>query len=354
MLKPAYDADAIMTVCHQWHDNLAARRVLSEKCIMVPNGVDTELFSPATQERKVKVRRRLGIPENSVCVGFSAKRSSDSSNRKGIETLVNAMQSLGGYPGISFAIMGPGWHDLVREQVQRGINCVYMPFLFDRGDVAEFYKAIDVFWVTSRIEGGPVPLLEAMSSGVPCISTAVGVAIDAITDNTNGFIAPFDYPDFYVSTTKQLTQMPDKLKRFGEAARDTVTSQFNEAKTTQSVASLYEIAERNFERRGGRLNAPRSGWSKPPVLPHNRPLMNASFPHDIRGWAMAEEHLVFFDYLMSEGDRVSAARVGLRAILSNPFSPRVWRRVLSVWPTVHRLLRYGYTVLKEITLVKRS
>ena len=169
-LEPYHTADAVMTVSRQWHEEILARGVPSEKCVMVPNGVDVELFKPPSREQKAKIRKKLGFERDRIYIGFSGKRSSDTSKRKGLETLTKAIQSLSRTKEIGLAIIGPGWDDLVREQRQRGIACVYSPFLVDRGDVADFYKAINIYWVTSKIEGGPVPLLEAMSSEVACVS----------------------------------------------------------------------------------------------------------------------------------------------------------------------------------------
>ena len=146
----------------------------------------------------------------------------------------------------------PGWHDLVREQWQRGIACNYYPFLVDRKDVADFYKAIDVYWVTSRIEGGPIPLLEAMSTAVACISTPVGIALEAIVSKTNGFIAPFDAPGIFATITGQLADSLEMRARIGNAARDTIVNQFQSSQGVGAIRNLYEIAEYQFELRGGK------------------------------------------------------------------------------------------------------
>jgi glycosyltransferase involved in cell wall biosynthesis len=340
MVAPAGDADAIMTVCHQWHNSLISKGVPSDRCVMVPNGIEIQFFRPVSQRRKIALRKKLGIPEQSTCVGFSGKRSSDSSGRKGISTLTRAMQSLAGSRNINFAIMGPGWDDLVHDYRARGGKCIYMPFLLDRSEVADFYNAIDLYWVTSRIEGGPVPLLEAMSCGATCISTPVGAAIDAISDKQNGFIAPFDDPDFYVALTRQLNEVPNARAQIGRSARETIVSRFNEAQTTQNVSRLYEIADANFvTRRCAGRAAPSNNLYKS----NHR---GRSFTYALRRRAMAEEHLLFFDYLMREGANAAAARIARRAIASDPLSVDVWKRASPAWPRAHRLLAFGRKMLK--------
>jgi len=62
-----------------------------------------------------------------------------------------------------------------------------------------YYKITDLYIVSSREEGGPKQMLESMASGVPVISTHVGMAPDVIIDGKNGFIVD-------VEDTKTLTQ----------------------------------------------------------------------------------------------------------------------------------------------------
>src|SRR5262249_38577536 len=154
-------ADAVMTVCLQWHTELLAQGTPPEKCVMVPNGVDIKLFTPATPTERRRARKHLGIPQDSICIGFSGKRSSNSLGRKGIDPLLSAMQMLNPATKFGLAVIGPGWNGLMQGEPQRNFTLAYKPFLLDREEVADFYKALDFYWVTSTIEGGPVPLLEA-------------------------------------------------------------------------------------------------------------------------------------------------------------------------------------------------
>ena len=62
---------------------------------------------------------------------------------------------------------------------------------------------------------------------------------------------------------------------------------------------------------------------------------------------MAEEHLLFFNYLMGEGATTAAARIALRAIAADPLSFDVWRRAFSAWPKAHGLLAFGHRMLRS-------
>ena len=51
------------------------------------------------------------------------------------------------------------------------------------------YQALDAYLITSRDEGGPKALLEAMASGVPMVTTRVGQAIDLARSDENALVA---------------------------------------------------------------------------------------------------------------------------------------------------------------------
>jgi glycosyltransferase involved in cell wall biosynthesis len=57
-----------------------------------------------------------------------------------------------------------------------------------RAELARAYRALDVYVVASRQEGGPKAVLEAMASGVPLVSTRVGQAVELVEDGRNGFL----------------------------------------------------------------------------------------------------------------------------------------------------------------------
>ena len=55
-------------------------------------------------------------------------------------------------------------------------------------DIIDYYRALDLYIVSSRAEGGPKAILEAMACGVPLVTTNVGMANSIIRDGINGFI----------------------------------------------------------------------------------------------------------------------------------------------------------------------
>jgi hypothetical protein len=118
-------------------------------------------------------------------------------------------------------------------------------------DVATLYRALDFYWVTARVEGGPVPLLEAMSSEVCCLSTRVGLARDIVEDGVNGVLLPMNDANAFVEETVRLWHEPALRLSMAAEARRTIQSQMDMANTLQGVREAYARACDNFNSRTG-------------------------------------------------------------------------------------------------------
>ena len=90
-------------------------------------------------------------------------------------------------------------------------------------DLAPCYHALDLYLVPSRDEGGPLAMLEAMASGVPVVSTEVGMASDLIRSGENGIIAPVDDAEALADGAAKLLSDKDMRQRFASEGPKTVT-----------------------------------------------------------------------------------------------------------------------------------
>lgn len=139
----------------------------------VPNGIDTDRFVPNEEARRV-VRQELRVPEEAPLIGFSGRFH----EMKDLATWLRAaaiMQMR--QPETHFWLCGGLEHELgdcaraalsvvpYRQQVH------FTPF---RSDPERVYPALDVFSLSSRTEACPMTVMEALSCGVPCVTTDVG------------------------------------------------------------------------------------------------------------------------------------------------------------------------------------
>ena len=103
-------------------------------------------------------------------------------------------------PEVFVLVAGPS-----RGYVRTGLERLGIPYrhvhLPDVDDLPQAYDAVDVCLVTSRDEGGPRAVLEAMATGVPLVTTRVGQASDLVRHGENGWMVDVDDVDGLVEWT---------------------------------------------------------------------------------------------------------------------------------------------------------
>ena len=110
----------------------------------------------------------------------------------------------------------------MRSGLERlGIRYAYH-YAPDRNELAKLYHPLDLYLVTSREEGGPMALMESMSSGVPVVSTRVGMAPDLIVDGVSGAFVDVGDVDGLAARAAELHALPDNAGALKAAARDAV------------------------------------------------------------------------------------------------------------------------------------
>ncbi len=140
---------------------------------------------------------------------------------KGPDIYIEAMRMMNmmGIKVVGF-LTGPA-----RGYVKQGLTAASIPFVHtyvkEHSDLVHCYHALDLYLVTSREEGGPMGLMESMASGVPVVSTQVGMAPDLIIDGVTGRLANVDDVQQVATMALELISMPN-LHQLREQALDAV------------------------------------------------------------------------------------------------------------------------------------
>lgn len=168
--------------------------IAPEKVFLIPLGVNLDFFQLQTAETRRRVRAAHNIPESAVVVGSFQKdgigwgEGLEPKLIKGPDIFLRTIALLRErIPGLLVLLTGPA-----RGYVKRGLAELGVPFrhiyVRQQAEVAPLYQALDLYLITSRQEGGPKALLEAMASGVPVVSTRVGQAMDLVRHGQNGWL----------------------------------------------------------------------------------------------------------------------------------------------------------------------
>ncbi|MDR2429260.1 MAG: glycosyltransferase family 4 protein [Candidatus Margulisbacteria bacterium] len=142
---------------------------------------------------------------------------------------------------VRFIIIGDGE---LREQLTASVklknldNKVFLAGFLN--DARKIYSDLDIVVLTSRNEGTPVTLIEAMACGKPVVSAAVGGVADIIDNNRTGYLAPQDRPEVFARKILQLCQSKTLRKTIGQRARKKILKLYAVEKLTAKINSLYK------------------------------------------------------------------------------------------------------------------
>ena len=332
---PFFHSDAVMTVSNQWQQHLMKLGIPGNHQGLVPFGVDTRKFHPPQNEARLKIRQALHLSEDAFVLGFSSRRISNTDDRKGTSCFLQALKSLHQQlPNLATLIIGPGWQALVNDIRQQGIPCTQAPYEMNHEQVAKYYRAMDMFWVTSRIEGGPVPLLEAMASNIPCISTPVGAALDLIYDGRNGYIVPVDSPELFVNRSLQLSRDEALRSAIGHEARKTIVENRQWSHAGKKLQDLYRLAIENFHSRSNNQDTQDEIYEKTERTrlkgSRQEPMTEeVFFSRKVQKWIQACEQINGLRLMAEMGEWKTACQFGLRALRTTRFNPSLWKEITS-------------------------
>ena len=97
-----------------------------------------------------------------------------------------------------------------------------MRFKTDYRDIVRYYQALDLYIITSRAEGGPKALLESWATGVPVVSTWVGMPADLIKHGENGMLAEVEDVEALTNHAMELIEDADLRERCRRQALEDV------------------------------------------------------------------------------------------------------------------------------------
>lgn len=197
-------------------------------------------WDPEGDRARGRRRSAVGLPPDVFLVGnvgnFTAKK--DHAN------LLRAMAGPGPIGGAHLALvgLGPLADELGRTARDLGI-AERVHFLGSRDDVFDLLPLFDTFCLSSEFEGFPIALVEAMATGLPCVSTSVGGVPEILVDGVNGLLVPSKDPAALRHALEAMLSEPDLARRCGLAARHSA----GELDLRHAVRALEEVYDRALE-----------------------------------------------------------------------------------------------------------
>jgi glycosyltransferase involved in cell wall biosynthesis len=214
------EPDLVLT-CSEWSRKELIARGVPWPIEVNYNGIDEQLFQPA--ERNTVAGRKFRI-------GFVGRLS----EYKGLPAVARTAGLLG--PDFEFHIVGGP---------EGGHQPPVAPNLFYRGvmnseQVADFLRQMDCFYFPSKSESFGIAAVEAMSTGLPVVASAVGGLPEIIRDAQNGYLVPVGDSEAAAGHIRRLQANPELCRSIGEAGRATVLERFTVTHTARRFLELHE------------------------------------------------------------------------------------------------------------------
>jgi len=206
--------------------------------MVITNGIDADLYSAAADDA---FRREYGIGAGEFLVGTVATPGRPA---KGLDILLDAVSILKELsPGCRFMVVGDLEYgrglEVLRDRDSRGLadDVIFTGF---RTDVHRALAAFDLYALTSRSEGFPLSLLQAMAAGLPIVSTRCGGPEQILDHGASGILVENGSATAIANAVALLRENPDERLRLGAAARCAVAARFTLEAQVHAYERVYE------------------------------------------------------------------------------------------------------------------
>ena len=224
-----------------------------QKIFLVPIGVDLNIFKPLPAAEKAHRRGAMKIPVDAFVVGSFQKDGhgwgdgAEPKLIKGPDIFVEAMTRLSKTRKIFCLLSGPA-RGYVKAGLERAGIAYAHHFFENPDDVCGLYQILDAYAVTSREEGGPKAIIEALACGVPLVTTRVGMAEDVLEGQDCGTICEIEDAE---SVSAALSQIAEN-KAFSERMRENGlrrVKDYDWAHVALACEELYKTLEHQKRRK---------------------------------------------------------------------------------------------------------
>jgi glycosyltransferase involved in cell wall biosynthesis len=201
----------------------------------IKNGIDHIAFKHIAGLRE-RARDSLEIPADAIVIGAVGRLEPE----KGFDLLLRAVAILDSTPKPWVVIAGEGSQRQALQAlaVELGLSN-RVRLLGHRSDTLSIHHAFDVYAQTSRTEGIPNAVLEAMAVGTPVVATNVGGTYELITDGIHGLLVPPDDPGAIASALSESITHQATAKGRAVEARDRIESELSFASRLSTLEHLY-------------------------------------------------------------------------------------------------------------------
>ncbi len=235
----AHYTDKLITINQEDYNLAVTKKFKTKDGIVKVNGVGVDLskFSVATPQAKAELRKEYGFAEDDFILIYPA----DYSYRKNHEMLFETVYKLKDeIPTIK--VLMPGQQQKLAEYTKMvkelGIE-KHIDMLGYRRDIPKLITLSDVSVSTSRQEGLPVNLIEALAIGKPIVATDVRGNGDLVENGVNGYKIELNNSDEMAKRLLEIYKNPQLAQEMGKNAVE-MSKKYSIQKVNESLVDIYK------------------------------------------------------------------------------------------------------------------
>ena len=233
----AHYTDALITINSEDFELAKTKFRLRKngKVYYVPGvGIDTSQYNPSETSREEK-RIALGLSESDVALISMG----DLIERKNYDTAIRAIAQAN-EPKLQYFICGKGPEEENLKALAESLGVTkQIHFLGFRSDIKELLVAADIFLFTTKQEGLPRSMMEAMASGLPCVASKIRGNTDLLEGTEGGFLCETVDVAAYAGKLKLLANDKALREKMGENNLITI-QKFSIETINKEVRKIYE------------------------------------------------------------------------------------------------------------------
>ena len=235
-------ADAFVSISSAITEELLRGGVAASRIHEIPNGVPIDRFSPADDFDKALLRKRMQISPEQRVVVYTGRLVS----YKGLPLLLEVWREVASRaPNALLVIVGSGGTDIhncessLRTYVQAHGLEGSVRFTGAVANVHQYLQAADIFVFPTESEAFGISLVEAMSCGLPAISTRIGGIKDIISDGQNGILVDAGDGQQLGRALGLLLEDRAFADAIGRRARETAVSRYASESVVERYGQLF-------------------------------------------------------------------------------------------------------------------
>src|SRR5688572_29304551 len=214
-----------------------------DKIHMIPNGVDTALFTPANAAQKSALREKLNLPQTAIIAIYTGRLVS----YKGLPLLLKVWgEILCRHEKVLLLLAGSGGLDIhnceaqLHDYAKSAALEKNVWFLGSVQNIPQYLQAADLFVFPTENDAFPSSIVEAMACALPVVTTPVGAIKTIVTHRETGLhVQPRNHEQLFEALDVMLVDR-QQAAHLGQAAHQTVQARYSAGNMTSQYLALFK------------------------------------------------------------------------------------------------------------------